>query len=236
MGKTLKITLLCLFALSFPPREINAAEDLGRFLNQLEYANVGDPDFVSSRRLIEEMVLTDNDSADAVLAATFDPKKSAAFKCELISILGKSQNREISKKLSAHLDSSDDMIKVCAAKALGNQNNDALIASLIETIERYQYGAVSKGPYEKDLKAELAAINAIGLLGEIGDPNTIEKLWPFYVFGDEVIKINVLISIGKIKGSKAISILKDVVDSPKESDVIKSVAWELIDYANGVKD
>ena len=45
-----------------------------------------------------------------------------------------------------------------------------------------------------------------------------------------------MISIGKTKTKKAIKILQNIADSTKEADLVRATAWEMIDYANGVKE
>ena len=112
-------------------------------------------------------------------------------------------------------------------------SRDAAVDALLANIENYQYAArnVNKGPYEDNLKARLKAIDSIWSLGEIGDPRLMSKLSKFYTEADDVIKMNLMISMGKLKNnSKAGPYLFNVAANSQETEVVRSVAFEMMDH------
>ena len=109
----------------------------------------------------------------------------------------------------------------------------AAVDALLANIETYQAAAASpnKGPYEDNLKARLKAIDSIWSLGEIGDPRLMGKLSKFYTEADDVIKMNLLISMGKLKSNtKAGPYLFDIAANVQESEVVRSVAFEMLEH------
>jgi len=109
----------------------------------------------------------------------------------------------------------------------------AAVDALLANIETYQAAAASpnKGPYENNLKARLKAIDSIWSLGEIGDPRLMGKLSKFYAEADDVIKMNLLISMGKLKSNaKAGPYLFDIAANVQESEVVRSVAFEMLEH------
>jgi hypothetical protein len=110
---------------------------------------------------------------------------------------------------------------------------DAAVDQLLANIEAYQYSnkSVRRGPYENNLQARLKAIDSIRSLGEIGDPRLMSKLSSFYTEADDVIKMNLMISIGKLKSNaKAGPYLFNVAANPGETEVVRSVAFEMLEH------
>jgi antitoxin component of RelBE/YafQ-DinJ toxin-antitoxin module len=119
-----------------------------------------------------------------------------------------------------------------------DQNSDsatreAAVNELLANIENYQASSRlgNKGPYENDLKARLKAIDSIWSLGEIGDPRLMSKLGSFYGQADDVIKMNLLISMGKLENNtKAGPYLFDIAADTRETEVVRSVAFEMLEH------
>lgn len=109
---------------------------------------------------------------------------------------------------------------------------EAAVEALLGNVENYQAAARSanKGVYEDNLKARLKAIDSIWSLGEIGDPRLMPRLSKFYTEADDVVKMNLLISIGKLKqNAKAGPYLFDIAANPRETEIVRSVAFEMLE-------
>lgn len=118
-------------------------------------------------------------------------------------------------------------------EASDSSTRDSAVDALLANIENYQSAAKStnKGVYEDNLKARLKAIDSIWSLGEIGDPRLMSKLSKFYGEADDVVKMNLLISMGKLKqNSKAGPYLFGVAANPQETAVVRSVAFEMLEH------
>lgn len=112
---------------------------------------------------------------------------------------------------------------------------DAAVEALLANIENYQAQtdakSANKGPFEDNLKARLKAIDSIWSLGEIGDPRLMTKLSKFYTEADDVIKINLLISMGKLKNNtKAGPYMFDVAADTRETEVVRAAAFEMLEH------
>jgi hypothetical protein len=110
--------------------------------------------------------------------------------------------------------------------------SEAAVNELLANIEDYKSGAsVNKGPYEDNLKARLKAIDSIWALGQIGDPRLMTKLTKFYNDSDDVLKINLIISIGKLKNNaKAGPYMFNVAADARETEVVRAAAFELLEH------
>ncbi|PKM98705.1 MAG: hypothetical protein CVU79_02280 [Elusimicrobia bacterium HGW-Elusimicrobia-3] len=108
---------------------------------------------------------------------------------------------------------------------------EAAVNELLANIENYQSaGTANKGPYEDNLKARLKAIDSIWSLGQIGDPRLMAKLTKFYSQSDDVLKVNLIISIGKLKNNtKAGPYLFDIAADARETEVVRAAAFELLE-------
>ena len=110
----------------------------------------------------------------------------------------------------------------------------AAVDELLNNIETYREssGSAAKGAFENSLKARLRAIESIWALGEIGDPRLMSRLQKFYADSDDVLKMNLIISMGKLgKTAKAGPFLRAVAADPAEAEVVRAVAFEALDLA-----
>lgn len=111
-------------------------------------------------------------------------------------------------------------------------SRDAAINALLANIENYQAAArtPNKGVYEDNLKARLKAIDSIWSLGEIGDPRLMTSLKKFYAESDDVIKMNIIISMSKLKKTdKAGPYVFDIAANPRETEVVRALAFEVLE-------
>ena len=235
MKKTLKATIALIAVFSLFPRDIKAANNIDSLLTKIEYSKNNDNQ-IEARKALKELVSINDEAANKALAESFNENKSSNYRCALIDALSSSQNATISEKMNEHVNSKNDAIKLCASKSASQNNSEATIDALFANIEGYRMNSLNKGPYEENLKAKLSAIDSIWSLGEIGNPIIIKRLNKPYTTSDEVLKVNIVISIGKTKTAKAIKILKDLANSPKEADIVRATAWEMIDYGNRVEE
>jgi len=235
MKKTFKVAIALIAVLSLFPKASQAANNIDSLLTQLENSENVESQ-IETKQAIKELVLTNNKAANTALADSFNNNKSSNYRCSLIDALSSSEDSNISEKMAEHINSKDDSIRLCASKSASQNNSEATIDALFANIESYKINSLNKGPYEENLKAKLSAIDSIWSLGEIGNPIIINRLAKLYATSDEVLKVNIVISIGKTKTKKAIKILQNIADSTKEADLVRATAWEIIDYANGIED
>lgn len=156
-----------------------------------------------------------------------------AARCSAISALGAAGDEASAKELAALINDLDPAVRACAVRAAGESRNEFAEEALLANIEGYQAagGMANKGPYENNLKARLKAIDSIWALGEIGSPKLMPKLSKFYTEADDVIKMNLMISIGKLKAnSKAGPFLFSVAADARETEVVRSVAFEMLEH------
>lgn len=108
---------------------------------------------------------------------------------------------------------------------------EAAVKALLANVETYQASQGDRGPYENNLKARLKAIDSIWSLGEIGDPRLMSSLAKFYSEADDVVKMNLLISMGKLKNNQRSGpYIFGVAASPRESEVVRAVAFEMLEH------
>lgn len=110
----------------------------------------------------------------------------------------------------------------------------AAVDELLNNIEAYREGpeSAAKGAFENSLKARLRAIESIWALGELGDPRLMSRLQKFYADSDDVLKMNLIISMGKLeRTAKAGPFLRAVAADPAEAEVVRAVAFEALDLA-----
>jgi hypothetical protein len=108
--------------------------------------------------------------------------------------------------------------------------DDSATDALLGNVEAYLSSAKSVGQYESDLKARLKAIDSIWALGEMGSPQVMEKLKQFYAESDDTIRMNLLVSIGKLKPNPySAPYLRAVAASPEESGFVRAAAFEMLD-------
>jgi hypothetical protein len=122
-------------------------------------------------------------------------------------------------------------IRQALAQANDPSTREAAVDSLLANIENYQEPLGNKGPYENNLKARLKAIDSIWTLGEIGDPRLMGKLSKFYSEADDVVKVNLIISMGKLKkNQKSGPYIFDIAASAQENAVVRAVAFEMLEH------
>ncbi|MDP2865696.1 MAG: hypothetical protein Q8O90_05590 [Elusimicrobiota bacterium] len=122
-------------------------------------------------------------------------------------------------------------IRQALAQANDPSTREAAVDSLLANIENYQGTRDNKGPYENNLKARLKAIDSIWTLGEIGDPRLMVKLSRFYTEADDVVKMNLIISMGKLKkNQKSGPYIFDIAASAQENAVVRTVAFEMLEH------
>ncbi len=229
MKKTFKAAIALIAVLSLFPGTIKAANNIDSLLFQLEYAKDAE-NHALIKKDIKELVSTNKDAANSALQASYNKNKPSNYSCALIDVLSSSEDSSILKGLSKHINSGDDSIRLCASKSAGQNGSEATIDALFANIENYKMQTLNKGPYEENLKTKLAVIDSIWALGEIGNPIIISRLAKLYNSSDEVLKVNIVISIGKTKTAKAIKILKNIANSSKEAPILRATAWEMINY------
>lgn len=175
----------------------------------------------------------------AVLSITFSPYTfagagPAAARCSEIADLAASGGDAAGRTLAALLSDPDEAVRACAAQALsgaGEGKNAAAIDSLLSGIEAYGAAGANKGAFEDNLKARLKVIDSIWALGEIGDPRLMPKLAEFYAGSDDVLKINLLVSMGKLKGAaKAGPYLSAIAADTREAEVVRAAAYEMLEH------
>lgn len=122
-------------------------------------------------------------------------------------------------------------IRQSLAQANNPSTREATVDSLLANIENYQEAQGNKGPYENNLKARLKAIDSIWTLGEIGDPRLMSHLSKFYTEADDVVKMNLIISMGKLKkNQKSGPYIFDIAASAQENAVVRAVAFEMLEH------
>lgn len=122
-------------------------------------------------------------------------------------------------------------IQQALSQANDPSTREAALDSLLANIENYQETQDNKGPYENNLKARLKAIDSIWTLGEIGDPRLMGKLSKFYTEADDVVKMNLIISMGKLKkNQKSGPYIFDIAASAQENAVVRAVAFEMLEH------
>lgn len=122
-------------------------------------------------------------------------------------------------------------IQQALAQANDPSTRETAVDSLLANIETYQETRDNKGPYENNLKARLKAIDSIWTLGEIGDPRLMGKLSKFYTEADDVVKMNLIISMGKLKkNQKSGPYIFDIAASAQENGVVRAVAFEMLEH------
>lgn len=105
------------------------------------------------------------------------------------------------------------------------------LKALLATVEIYMSSRGNKGIYEDNLKARLKAIDSIWSLGEIGDPKLMNSLAKFYAEADDVIKLNLIISMGKLKeNGKSGPYLFNIAASAQETGAVRAAAFEMLEH------
>ena len=170
----------------------------------------------------------DAEKVRTALTEALDSSNSPDSRCRAITLLGSSRDVEV-KKAMAGL-AADPEVQVCATRVMGEQRNEFSEELLVRNVEDYLNAAGSKGPFEDNLKKRLSAINSIWALGELGNPQLMDKLFSFYDSADDIIKVNLIIGMGKLKdNSKAAPYLYSIAGDPRETEIVRATAFEILE-------
>ena len=179
---------------------------------------------------LKALAASDTKSAKNLLAEALRTDKDSGYRCSAIEALGANKDAAIAKEMAGLLTELDPTVRDCAIRSAGESKNEFAVEPLLFTVDIYIASLGRKGPYENNLKARLKAINAIWSLGEIGDPKLMANLSRFYTEADDIIKMNLLISMGKLKkNEKAGPYLFNIAASAQETEVVRSVAFEMLE-------
>ncbi|HBB67635.1 MAG: hypothetical protein A2X28_06085 [Elusimicrobia bacterium GWA2_56_46] len=148
--------------------------------------------------------------------------------CAAMEALGASGNEAARESLLQALNDPDPAVQACAVRAAGRSGDPKAVDALLSGIETYLKSAGNRGDYEEDLQARLKAIDSIWALGETGDARLMNKLSKFYRESDDVLRINLIISMGKLRG-KAAPNLTAIAASGEESEAVRAAAFEMLD-------
>ena len=221
MEKTLKSAALGFAFLSFVAAAYaeNSSEKLSSALkNPFEIAE------------LKRLASTDRDTALSLLTEALNQDKDTAYRCAAIEALASSKDEAVALALTAAINDPNPGVQLCAARVAGEAKNSAAVDALVANIESYSYRSDTRGPYENNLQARLKAINSIWSLGEIGNSKVMDKLAKFYSDSDDVIRINLIISMGKLQNSsKAGPYIKAIAASATETAVVRAAAFEMLE-------
>jgi len=151
--------------------------------------------------------------------------------CAAMNALADSKDEAAARTIAAAIGDSDPGVRRCAIRAAGESRNKLAVDPLLAGVEAYVRDA-SRDPYEEKLKAKLSAIDSIWSLGEIGDPKVLDALVKLYAGSDEVIRMNLVMGIGKIKTPAAVSFLKGTAASENATMATRSAAFEMLAEIN----
>ncbi|PIU20673.1 MAG: hypothetical protein COT18_01010 [Elusimicrobia bacterium CG08_land_8_20_14_0_20_59_10] len=151
-------------------------------------------------------------------------------RCAAISVMAASKDKNISSGLASALLDPDPVLQACALRAAAETKNTSAVVPLMANVSAYLSAAGRKGPYEDNIRARLKAINSIWALGEIGSPEVTNGLKKFYQGSDDIIKMNLLISLGKLgPGPGSAGYIREVAASGEETEVVRAVAFEMLE-------
>lgn len=201
------------------------------------YASTGITSLLSERNdpasaaELKALVSSDVKSAKSLLAEALRKDKDSDYRCSAIKALGASADEGVAKEMAGLLNDADQEVRSCAVRSAGESRNEFAVKALLDTVEDYQKSAgARRGPYEDNIRTRLKAIDAIWSLGEIGSPALMSKLTKFYTEADDIIKMNLIISLGKLKNDKKSGpYLFNIAASPQESAVVRAVAFEMLE-------
>ncbi|MDO8806224.1 MAG: HEAT repeat domain-containing protein [Elusimicrobiota bacterium] len=180
---------------------------------------------------LKALAASDSQSAQTLLAEALRTDKDPDYRCSAIEALGASKDGLVAKELAGLLNDPDQAVRACAIRSAGELKNEFAVESLLATVESYQKASRGRrGPYEDNIRTRLKAIDSIWSLGEIGDPRLMAKLSQFYAEADDIVKMNLIISMGKLKkNGKSGPYLFDIAASAQETEVVRAVAFEMLE-------
>jgi hypothetical protein len=170
------------------------------------------------------------ETARALLTEAQNGGVTPEDRCAAIEALADVKNEQISKGLADLLNDNDSSVRACAIRSAGESRNAQAEEVLIATIEDYLAQGESRGQYDVNMKLRLKAIDSIWSLGEIGNPNVMAKLSKYYNQSDPVLRINIIISIGKLKTNRAAApYLVSIAGSETETNSVRAAAFEMLE-------
>lgn len=162
----------------------------------------------------------------ALLSVSFSAYAADTDPCAGVNALARSRSAD--KSIASLVSSGDEQSQFCAIRAAGETKNLLAADALLANVENY-VAAVNKGFYEDNLRARLKAMESIWALGEMAEPQVMQKLLKFYKDGDDVVRINLLIGAGKKKGKDADEFLYNVAANTAEANAVRAAAYEMLD-------
>ena len=171
---------------------------------------------------------------DEDFPATAAIDAGAAQRCAEVEALAAGAPGSAGKALAGLLSDPEPAVRACALRAMrssGEAENLAAAETLLSEVDGYRAASGNKGLFEDNLKARLKAIDSIWALGELGDPRLMPKLAEFYAGADDVIKINLIVSMGKLeKNEKSGPFLYSIAANPRETEVVRAAAFEMLEH------
>lgn len=161
------------------------------------------------------------------LLAEADPDS----RCSAIAALGAGRDEAAAREMARLLSDPDPSVRACAIRAAGEAKNELAVEGLLANVDSYQGARGNKGLYEDGIKARLKAIDSIWSLGEIGAPGLMDKFSSIYAKSDDIIKINLIVGMGKLKKSeKAGPYLYNIAADTRETEVVRAAAYEMLEH------
>jgi len=222
MNNTLKNIMLTAAVLSLTASAYASGGDPRSLLLEL-----GNP---AKSEELKTLVLTDSEAANALLAEALNAGNGPGYRCAAIEALGASADKNVTSGLAKTLNDPSPEVQACAIRAAGEGKNKAAVDALLSNVESYLASARSKGPYEDNLKARLKAIDSIWALGEIGSPQVMARLEKFYAASDDVIRMNLVVSMGKLEPNPhAAPYIRGVAASAGAAGFVRAAAFEMLE-------
>ncbi|MDA8131233.1 MAG: hypothetical protein M0011_06980 [Elusimicrobia bacterium] len=164
-----------------------------------------------------------------LLAISASAYSSETDPCSGINALATTRGIASNLMIASLVNSPNSEIQSCAIRAAGRTKNQEAAAALLDNVRSYTGARNTKGHYEDNLKARLKAMDSIWALGEIGNPEVMEKLLKLFNESDDIAKINMAIGAGKTKSSGASKFLYDLAAKANESNVVRAAAYEMLE-------
>lgn len=161
-----------------------------------------------------------------VLLAEADPDS----RCMAVKALG-AGGGAADREMARLLNDPDPAVRACAIRAAGEARNEFAVEALLANLDDYRAGSGNRGLYEDGVKARLKAIDSVWSLGEIGDPRLMDEFSKAYTQADDIIKINLIVGMGKLKkNEKAGPYIYNIAADVKETEVVRAAAYEMLEH------
>ncbi|GAB4031474.1 MAG: hypothetical protein Fur0012_08730 [Elusimicrobiota bacterium] len=219
-----KITVY-LFTVSLFSTRLLAA-DLSGPISKLKQ----DPSNETIKAEITSILKNEPSLIDAALVE-LDSAGQPAYRCSLGEAISRTGSDRAQRKIAGLLSGADSDLAICLSRIAGESKNPYAMAALSGNIEDFVYNSDRSG--ERDVKKKIAAINSIWALGEIGSEKVMDKLEKYYNGSDETLRINIIFSMGKLKDARVLPYLSKIAGNEKESEAVRSAAYEMIDELGG---